>query len=166
MVHKLSADACVCLTDLVYAMLKQLLSSDEVRHLQPVLFLCRVKSSQVHSSKERVCRHGLLTSQILCTEIFDSHIDAQSCTFCCSLTGFVHACRRMKLKRNYHFTQYRDHTKGSPAASPAPVGKATPDRLLSGAHPLGLPSGTLCQQPTATIKCCFSKRAKLKLHLT
>ncbi|KAL3153518.1 hypothetical protein ABBQ38_011849 [Trebouxia sp. C0009 RCD-2024] len=38
--------------------------------------------------------------------------------------------RRMKLKRNYHFVQYHDHAKGTPAASPAHT--ATPDRLLSG----------------------------------
>ena len=30
--------------------------------------------------------------------------------------------------------QYHDHAKGTPPASPAPVERANPDRLLSGMH--------------------------------
>ena len=42
------------------------------------------------------------------------------------------ACRRMKLKRNYHFMQYDDHAKGAVASSPAHADRGPPDRLLSG----------------------------------
>lgn len=60
----------------------------------------------------------------------------------------MHACRRMKLKRNYRFMQYHDHAKGTPTASPAHVERANPDRLLSGTNPLGLlHQGTTCLQP-------------------
>jgi len=44
------------------------------------------------------------------------------------------ACRRMKLKRNYHFMQYDDHAKGTPVSSPTHADRGRPDRLLSGEH--------------------------------
>lgn len=48
------------------------------------------------------------------------------------------ACRRMKLKRNYHFMQYDDCAKGTPVTTPTHAQRGPPDRLLSGTSALGL----------------------------
>ena len=41
-------------------------------------------------------------------------------------------CRRMKLKRNYHFVQYDDPVRGAPATPPHAASRGPPERLLSG----------------------------------
>ena len=73
--------------------------------------------------------------------------------------SWVSACRRMKLKRNYHFVQYHDHAKDTPAASPAHT--ATPDRLLSGAPPFSHVAFAGCHVMSVTLllpsagNCCW-----------